>query len=209
MQEQDMQETTEKEEPILGEESNKSVEENSEKSKKKKVMGYVFEILIYLTLFAICAFVLPRFVVQRARVSGTSMENTLHDGDNVLVNKIGYVIGEPKRFDVVVFYPFKEDDSQYVKRVIGLPGETIQIKGPDIYINGEKLEENYGKDPITFQGIASEPLELGNDEYFLMGDNRKDSYDSRYDEIGPIHKSAIEGKAVLRIWPLDKFGKFQ
>lgn len=195
----------------LNEESSISADE-----KRKKVKGYLVEGLFYIALLLVCVFIIPNYVVQRAAVSGPSMMETLQDKDNVLVSKISYELHDPERFDIVVFYPYKykeeyKDDEEkkkehFVKRVIGLPGETIQIIGSDIYINGEILEENYGKDPIAKQGIVAEPITLGKDEYFLMGDNREVSYDSRYADIGPIHKKAIDGKAVLRIWPLKSFG---
>lgn len=176
--------------------------------KKKKIRGYVLEVLVYAVLFVLCALVIPNYVMQRAKVSGSSMENTLFDGDNVLVDKISYQFHNPERYDVVVFYPFEGEKEHYVKRVIGLPGETIQIIGSDIYIDGAKINESYGKDPITYAGIAAEPITLGENEFFLMGDNREESYDCRYADIGPVHKSAIDGKAVLRIWPLKSFGTF-
>lgn len=187
-----------------------SGENVSEAERKSKTKGIVLEILMYVCLFVVCAFIIPNYVIQRARVSGPSMENTLHDKDNVLIDKISYRFHDPKRFDVVVFYPYEDVDcDHFVKRVIGLPGETVQIKGEDIYINGNKLEEDYGKDPISYQGIATEPITLGEDEYFVLGDNREVSFDSRYEEIGPIHRSVIDGRAILRIWPLDKFGTFR
>ncbi|MBR3771813.1 MAG: signal peptidase I [Clostridium sp.] len=185
------------------------METELKQDKKKKWRGYLFEALIYISLCIICAVVIPNYVAQRAKVSGPSMENTLFDGDNVLVDKISYRFHNPKRFDVVVFYPYEGDDEHFVKRVIGLPGETIQIIGPDIYINGELLEEKYGKDPIHYQGIAANPLTLGDDEFFLMGDNREVSFDSRYEDIGAVHKRAIDGKAILRMWPIKDFGTFK
>lgn len=97
----------------------------------------------------------------------------------------------------------------YVKRIIGLPGETVQITGDNIYIDGKLLEEDYGKMPITNSGIAEEPLKLGDDEYFVLGDNRKVSLDSRYEEVGPVQKEEIAGRAILRIWPFDSFGKIK
>lgn len=97
----------------------------------------------------------------------------------------------------------------YVKRIIGLPGETVQIVEGDIYIDGGLLKEDYGKMPITNPGIAEEPVKLGADEYFVLGDNRKVSLDSRYEEVGPVQKEEIAGKAILRIWPFDSFGKIK
>lgn len=178
--------------------------------KEKNRFSTYKELLIDAIIILMCVIVIPRFVVQRTIVSGTSMENTLQDKDNLLVEKVSYLVGKPDRFDVVVFYPYgKEEGEYYVKRVIGLPGETIQIIGETIYIDGEKLQEAYGKDPITFQGIAAEPLTLGDNEYFLMGDNRTVSFDSRYQEIGPVKEDMIVGKALVRIWPFDTFGSFK
>lgn len=185
-------------------------EEEVQETKKHKRNSIIRELIIDLFIVAVCVMVIPRYVVQRTIVSGSSMEDTLLDGDNLLVDKFSYLIGSPDRFDVVVFYPYGQKDGEYfVKRVIGLPGETIQIIGDTIYINGEVLEENFGKDPITVQGIAEEPLTLGEDEYFLMGDNREVSYDSRYEEVGPVHENLIVGRALVRIWPLNSFGSFE
>lgn len=185
-------------------------EEEVQEPKKHKRNSIIRELIIDLFIVAVCVMVIPRYVVQRTIVSGSSMEDTLLDGDNLLVDKFSYLIGSPDRFDVVVFYPYGQKDGEYfVKRVIGLPGETIQIIGDTIYINGEVLEESFGKDPITVQGIAEEPLTLGEDEYFLMGDNREVSYDSRYEEVGPVHENLIVGRALIRIWPLNSFGSFE
>ena len=137
------------------------------------------------------------------------MMNTLNDGENLLVEKVSYRFSDPGRFDVIVFYPHGRDSADYyIKRIIGLPGETVQIKGKDIYIDGEKLEENFGKDPITEPGMAEDPIKLGEDEFFVLGDNRTVSEDSRYEEVGPVKRENIEGRAVLRIYPLSEFGTF-
>lgn len=193
-------------------------EEKPQEEKKRKLISYVIEWGIYIAIVLCGIFLVPKYVMQRTLVSGSSMENTLHNGESLLVEKVSYHFTDPKRFDIVIFYPHGNQLDQdmidqdtgekeyFVKRVIGLPGETIQIIGPDIYIDGKKLEEHYGKDPITYAGIAEEPLTLGEDEFFVMGDNREVSYDSRYDDIGPVRKEMIESKAILRIWPLSEFG---
>ena len=144
------------------------------------------------------------------------MKNTLHNRDSVLLDKLSYHIVEPKRFDVIVFYHFMDPENPdkkdkdayefYVKRIIGLPGETVQIVGDEIYINGELLEENYGKDPITDEGRATEPIVLGEDEYFVLGDNREVSVDSRYESVGNIKKDWIVGKVRMRVYPFDSMG---
>ena len=110
----------------------------------------------------------------------------------------------------MVFYPQGDDTGDYyVKRIIGLPGETVQILDGAIYINGEKLDENYGKNSLVKAGIAAEPLQLGDDEYFVLGDNRLVSKDSRYSSVGLVKRKYIEGKVWLRIWPLEEFGKVE
>lgn len=172
-----------------------------------KASSIVKELLLYAMIFLLCVFVLPRYVVQKTIVDGDSMENTLYNADRLLIDKLSYHFSNPDRFDIVVFYPYGKDvDEYYVKRVIGLPGETVQIIDQDIYINGKILKENYGKEPITFAGIAEDPITLGEDEFFLLGDNREISLDSRYQEVGPVHRNMIAGHAILRIWPMDEFG---
>ena len=164
---------------------------------------------VYVAIIVICVAFVPKYVLQRTIVDGRSMMNTLNDGENLLVEKVSYRFSDPGRFDVIVFYPHGRDSADYyIKRIIGLPGETVQIKGKDIYIDGEKLEENFGKDPITEPGMAEDPIKLGEDEFFVLGDNRTVSEDSRYEEVGPVKRENIEGRAVLRIYPLSEFGTF-
>lgn len=194
----------------------KSSKSKEKKSLKKRIISALLEISLYVVIAVVCIFVVPKYVVQRTEVSGPSMENTLHNKDNILVEKLSYRFGDPKRFDIIVFYHFddpeirdKEDASCYdfyVKRIIGLPGETVQIVDDTIYINGEPLEEHYGKDPITESGIADEPFTLDEDEYFVLGDNRKVSQDSRYEAVGNIAREDIVGKAWFRMYPFSKFG---
>lgn len=137
------------------------------------------------------------------------MENTLHNGDNLIVDKLSYRFHDPERFDIIVF-PFQyQANTYYIKRIIGLPGETVQImEDGSIYINGEKLEESYGREVIQPEtiGRAAEPIVLGEEQYFVMGDNRNNSSDSRTDIVGNIKREDIIGKAWLRIWPLSDFG---
>lgn len=189
--------------------------QDSEKSEKEltkgqKIRNALIELAIYVVIIVLCISFVPKYVIQRTIVDGYSMENTLQDEDNLLVEKVSYHFTDPKRFDVIVFYPHgKENKDYYIKRVIGLPGETIQIVGDTIYIDGKVLEEDFGKDPMTKSGIAQEPLKLGDDEFFVLGDNRAVSEDSRYPEVGPVSKDKIAGKAILRIYPLSKFGTFE
>ena len=167
---------------------------------------------IYLLCVLGAVWLVITFVGQRTEVEGASMENTLHNGDNLIVDKLSYRFHDPERFDIIVF-PFQfQDNTYYIKRIIGLPGETVQIMDDgSIYINGEKLEENYSMEVIKPEtiGRAAEPIELGDDEYFVMGDNRNNSSDSRTDMVGNIKRENIIGKAWLRIWPVSDFGVLQ
>jgi signal peptidase I len=184
-------------------------EDNNDKKQMRKsnVRSFVFDLLFYAILIFVCIYILPNFVIQRTIVDGSSMADTLLNGEQLYVEKISYHFDMLDRFDIIVFYPYgRENEEYYVKRIIGLPGETIQIIGSDIYINNEKLEETYGKDPIEDQGRAAQPITLGEDEYFVMGDNRNVSKDSRDEEVGNVSKENIGGKAIFRISPFSRFG---
>ena len=173
----------------------------------KNVVKEIISTILYILEVLLGTYLLITFVGQRTSVSGSSMEPTLSNNDQLILDKISYRFSEPKRFDIIVF-PFQyKENTYYVKRVIGLPGETVQIDlEGNIYINGEILEEDYGKEKINFPGLAVEPITLGDDEYFVMGDNRNNSSDSRDPSVGNIRRSNIIGKAWVRIWPLNKFG---
>lgn len=177
-----------------------------------RIMRELLNTAIYLLCVLGAVWLVITFVGQRTEVEGASMENTLHNGDNLIVDKLSYRFHDPERFDIIVF-PFQfQDNTYYIKRIIGLPGETVQIMDDgSIYINGEKLEENYGMEVIKPEtiGRAAEPIELGDDEYFVMGDNRNNSSDSRTDMVGNIKREIIIGKAWLRIWPVSDFGVLQ
>ncbi len=190
-------------------------EERPSEVRKPSRLKYVIEGLIYIALIVVCVYVVPKYVIQRTVVSGESMEDTLHDAESLLIDKISYRFTDPKRYDIIVFYPKGRDvDEYYVKRIYGLPGETIQIKGNDIFINGKKIDDPYAKDSMSTGGIANEPYTLGKDEYFVLGDHRSVSQDSRFtpetsndkNAPGPVKFENISGKVILRIWPLSKFG---
>lgn len=173
----------------------------------KKVMKELISTGLYL-LFILCSiYLIITYVGQRTEVEGASMEPTLNDGDNLIVDKISYRFHEPERFDIIVF-PFQyQPEVYYIKRIIGMPGETVQIdEEGKIYINGEVLPEAYGKEIIKPEtiGVAYEPVVLEEGEYFVMGDNRNNSRDSRDVVVGNIKRDNIVGKAWVRIWPFDQ-----
>ncbi len=179
----------------------------NQKGNEINYMKEIVHMIVYFILVICAVLFIHHFVGQQIEVSGSSMENTLHNNDHLILEKITYRFHEPSRFDIVVFQPYMTDsDVYYIKRVIGLPGEKIQITGSDIYVNGVLLSEDYGREAIADGGIAKDGIVLGEDEYFLLGDNRNNSKDSRDSGIGPVKRSAVIGRAWLRLWPLKKFG---
>lgn len=174
---------------------------------KKSVLGETVSFILYIAIVFLATYLVIHYVGQRTQVSGSSMEYTLSDGDNLIVDKISYRFHDPERFDIIVF-PFKqEENTYYIKRIIGLPGETVQI-GADgtIYINEEPLDESYGREVILNPGQAERPITLGFGEYFVLGDNRNASSDSRDPSVGVIQREDIIGRAWLRLYPFNKIG---
>ena len=191
-----------KEQEIAEDDFLEGVEEEQPKSPLREALGMV----VYMGIVLGVTFLIITYVGQRTHVSGDSMKNTLNDGDHLIVDKITYRMREPVRYDIIVFPCRYKENTFYIKRIIGLPGETVQIAGGEIYIDGEILKESYGREVIKDPGIAESPIELGEDEYFVLGDNRNESSDSRDPSVGKIRREEIVGRAWLRIWPLNKFG---
>lgn len=165
---------------------------------KEKVNGIIKEYLPF-TIFVLLIIGIRIFICSPINVNGTSMSTTLKDGDIMLLNKIGLKKGI-NRFDIVVV---KTDDNYLIKRVIGLPNETLSYKNEELYINGKVIKDKYN---LNFTGDI-EPIEMGNDEYYVMGDNRNISKDSRM--LGTIKKDKILGKTNFVIYPFKKFGKVE
>lgn len=169
----------------------------------REILGWIFYIIVILVL----TYVIITYVGQRTSVSGSSMETTLSDGDQLLVDKLSYRFQDPKRFDIIVFPYQYEENTYYIKRIIGLPGETVQVVDGYVYINGSRLESDiYGNELMDDPMSASQPITLGEDEYFVLGDNRNHSQDSRDPSVGEVKKDTIMGKAWVRIYPFDKMG---
>ena len=172
-----------------------------------KTIKAFLEFVLYVAVVLLITFLLVHFVAQRTEVFGTSMVPTLEHGDQLIADKLSYRFRDPERFDIIVFPYRQEKKTYFIKRIIGLPGETVHIdEEGTIYINGEVLEENYGKDPIDDPGLAQYDILLGPEDYFVLGDNRIVSKDSRYADVGNVHRSEIIGRAWLRIYPFTEFG---
>ena len=177
--------------------------------KEISVLRELLEWIIYIIVVMILSFLAVTYVGQRTRVDGHSMETTLYDGDNLWVDKLSYRFRDPKRYEIVVF-PFKyKENTYYIKRIIGLPGETVQVKDGYVYIDGEKSDEHYGNELMVDPGSAAVPITLGEDEYFVLGDNRNHSSDSRVGSVGIIKREDLMGRAWVRIWPLNRLGVIQ
>ena len=169
----------------------------------KEVAGWIFEIVVTVLIAFTCVY----FAGLRTSVVGQSMEETLSSGDEILVNRFLYKVTDPKPNDLVVFLPNGNEKSHYyVKRVIAVPGDTVLIRNGAVYVNGELFQEEAEVASIEEAGLAAEEITLGDDEYFVLGDNRNNSEDSRYANIGNVKKEYMIGKAWFRIAPLGKFG---
>lgn len=159
-------------------------------------------LFLYFFLIFVCVYLFSHYVTGGSIVDGPSMNDTLQDGDRLVLNKFTYRVMDLDRFDIIVFKYAYDTDTYYVKRIIGLPGESVRIdEQGQIWINDELLEENYGKETMEDPGIAAEPVNLRAGEYFVLGDNRNNSIDSRSPDVGIVRKSQILGSAWLRLYP--------
>ncbi|MFR3359628.1 MAG: signal peptidase I [Eubacterium sp.] len=180
-----------------------SKKEKSKPNIKKNLIAFGICVVIAIVI----ALIITNFVASHTKVEGNSMESTLENGDDIIVEKFSYLTNNPERYDIIVF---RESESvNYIKRVIALPGETIQITEGKIYINERAIFDAYGNAKMEDGGIAEKPLKLGQDEYFVLGDNRNASKDSRDKAVGVIKRDQIIGKAWLRVLPFDNFGKLE
>lgn len=170
--------------------------------KSKYLLTWVKDIVICV----IVAFLVINYVGQNTMVDGDSMYPSLNDRDFVITNKFIYRFTEPKFQDMVVF-PYKhKDSSPFIKRIIGIPGDIIDIREGYVYRNGTKLEETYTEEATQITGDVAFPVEVPDGKYFVLGDNRKVSYDSRFSLVGLISKDQIIGRVKLRLWPINHIG---
>jgi len=196
----------------------KSKNANNNDTKKKSMLRRFCDSTAGVITFCILLFLSIHFLATPVIVVGDSMNPTYENGNITLSNRACYKIDEPKRFDVVVFNlngsgngleRITSGNAFYlIKRVIGLPGETIRIdEAGTIYIDGKALDENYGAETIKDPGRAIDEIVLGDDEYFVLGDNRNDSADSRLKEVGSVEKEQIVGKVVFSVPNLKVYTK--
>ena len=168
----------------------------------RRVTKWIVDLAVVFTL----ALFLVQYMGMQYEVSGHSMEPTLYGKDVVLIDRISYRLRRPGRLELVVFQKRDNEDRQYLKRIIGLPGETVQIRDGRIYIDGRLLELPESLSRVNLAGLAEEPVILGEGEYFLLGDNRDSSEDSRFENIGNVSMGQIIGRAWFRPSPFERIG---
>lgn len=180
------------------------------REKKKINIGLLKEIAVWIVeilMTIAAAIIMVSFFGFRVSVIGPSMSPTLESGEKVLVNRFVYKLFDPKQNDLIVFQPNGNEKSHYyVKRVIALPGDTVQIKDGKVYVNGEVLAESVETEKIENAMMAENEIVVGEDEYFVLGDNRNNSEDSRYASIGNVKKDHITGEAWMVVYPFDRIG---
>lgn len=180
-------------------------------SKKPTIMKIIIEVFIWAAQIAaviFLAYFIIYYCVEKTEVIGSSMEGTLFANEPIIINKFSYRVSDPDRFDVIIFKQSGKEHSFYnIKRIIGLPGETILIKDGSIYIDNEIVEDIVIVDDMINYGLASEEIVLEDNEYFVLGDNRNNSEDSRFASVGNITRDEIIGEAAIRLSPFNFISK--
>ncbi len=175
----------------------------------------VFKNILLLLGALLMAILFTRFVAMRSVVDGSSMEPTLYHGDQLFIDRISYRFHDPARYDIIVFPGIAPEEGgkapYYIKRVIGLPGEEICIREGRVWINGTPLQEINEESFETMQdaGMAGDPYVIPDRTYFVLGDNRNHSRDSRDPLLGPVRREDLLGKVLVRIWPPKRIGWFK
>ncbi|MDF2843877.1 MAG: hypothetical protein K0R00_2303 [Herbinix sp.] len=187
---------------------NYDFEKESKRPLLKKIIFDLILLIAEIAAVVFLAYLIVNYALEKTEMIGISMEGTLKDHDKVIINKFTYRFTDPKRFEVIVFQESGNEHSYYdIKRIIGLPGERVQIIDGQIYINGEVVEDIVTVDQMNNYGLATEEILLEENEYFVLGDNRNNSEDSRFASVGTILKEEIIGQAFIRLSPFNFVNK--
>lgn len=189
---------------------NLNFEEEIKKNKRKKIIKECIIWLVEIIIVILLAYFVIHFCFKRTSTIGSAMEPTLYNGEEVFINTKAYRIFSPDREDVIAFYEAEDTEVEEeeplltFRRIVGMPGEKIQIKDGKILINGEELKEKYTYRQMLTEGIAEQEITLGEDEYFVLCDSRLDSDDSRNASFGNVKRSQILGKVSFRYEPFSR-----
>ena len=185
------------------EQEKKTKKDKKQEKPKKSIQREIFEWIMVFVVAAALAFVVRTFIFEPVRVDGSSMLNTLTDGEYMIATKFDYLLGDPERFDIVICdYPNTSDGMYRVKRVIGLPDETIELRAGELYVGGVHIEQDFDMTPNeTYFG----PYTVPPGHYFVMGDNRNNSKDSRSAMVGPLARNEIKGHVRAVVFPFEHF----
>ena len=175
---------------------------------ENKLVNNIIEWILSIALAILVFFVVRTFVFRVAQVTGNSMEPTLAHGDMVLLNRFNFFFSSPRVGDIVAFPPYEDDPSRfYIKRIIALPGDVVNLVDNAFVINGMVLEDDFSHEPIISFGDVAFPLEVEDGRYFVLGDNRNGSMDSRFVNVGTVPAEVMVGRVSLRIWPRGRLGQ--
>ena len=173
-----------------------------------KLVNNIIEWLLSIVLAILVFFIVRTFVFRVAQVTGNSMEPTLAHGDMVLLNRFNFFFSSPRVGDIVAFPPYEDDPTRfYIKRIVALPGDIVDLIDNAFFINGVLLEDDFSDDPIISFGDVHFPLEVEDGQYFVLGDNRNGSMDSRFVNVGTVPAEVMVGRVSLRIWPRNRLGQ--
>ncbi|MFH1661690.1 MAG: signal peptidase I [Candidatus Falkowbacteria bacterium] len=179
----------------------------------KNFLSFVFELIKVVVISLIIIIPIRYYLIQPFYVKGASMEPNFYDHEYLIIDEISYRFDEPKRGDIIVFRYPRDPQEYFIKRIVGLPGERVQVKEGGVYIynqdnpDGVKLDEDYLSPGVKTYGLNEEIISLSEDNYYVFGDNRSSSKDSR--SFGPVDKSFIIGRVLLRGWPFDRVNLFE
>ena len=169
----------------------------------RNIAEWIVSILLGILLFL----VVRNFLFRLAHVEGNSMEPTLLHGDMVILNRFSYLFSDPRLGDIVAF-PYPQDPSEYyIKRIVAVPGDTVDLRNGTFYVNGSPLDDDFSYDLILARGDVDFPITIEEGRYFVLGDNRNGSVDSRFQSVGTIQSSEMVGRVAIRLWPIGRFGQ--